>query len=84
MSDEKKSEEQGDETVTARPAVGTYNSYENELLTVLHLLKYNLHLNAKATVFAAILQGIVVNSKEEAVQLTQEAIQQMRELDGLK
>jgi len=68
--------------VRPRPPVGTYNSYENEFLTVLHLLKYNLHLNAKAIVFAGLLAK--TSTTEEAVEATQRVMEAMRLKDDVK
>ena len=76
MSEEKTNEQKMNEVppmpkgqrVTPRPAVGTFNSYENEMLTVLHGLKYNIFLNAKATVFASIMNRGDV-SIQDAIEL---------------
>jgi len=84
MSDEKKSEmdNESGNMMRARPPVGTYNSFENELLTVLHLLKYNLHLNAKAQVSASLVCN-KAKTTEEAVALTEEVIYSFRKNDGV-
>ena len=62
-------------------AVGTYSHFQNEMLTVAHLIKYNFYFQGKTQVFAAILPT-VGGDVEKALQLTEGVCEALRTHDN--
>lgn len=56
---------------------GTNRTFEEELIVVSHLVKYNLYLLSKSIIFSSILQNDGSLSVEEIAELTNKAIKEL-------